>query len=146
MQRVSEMDKRVYLDYLAELQQSTIEPSTSDYVKYVISAYAYFRSRLLIPGRCYEDDNHGAMAIGGSAHADVIDLDIWLSQQGKETIDEAVDWIKGSSLEQVAYWRGLGRKNRGTISRRRKKIAISASKNGTKSTTVELAKDSISEE
>lgn len=123
------MDKKVYEEYLTELSASQIEEGTSDYVRYVISAYPYFRSRLLVPGRCYEDDTHGMMAIGGSAHMDIIDLDIWLSSQSKSTMDEAVDWILGSSLEQIAYWRGFGKTHKGTISRRRDRLADKAKDN-----------------
>src|SRR5574338_616288 len=121
--RVSELDRRVYQDYLSETHKDYVGTHTDDYTKYVISAYPYFRSRLLISGRCYEDDNHGAMAIGGSAHSDIIDLDIWLSRQTAETRVEALDWMSGSSLEQVAYWRGFARGHKATVSRRMTKIA-----------------------
>lgn len=123
------MDKRVYEEYLADESKSDIESGTSDYVRYVISAYPYFRSRLLVPGRCYEDDLHGTMAIGGSAHMDLIDLDMWLCTQSRETVDEAVDWILGSSLEQISYWRGFGKTHKGTLSRRRDKLAERAKDN-----------------
>lgn len=134
----STMDKQSYDEYLAQEASDTIESGTSDYVRYVISAYPYFRSRLLVPGRCYEDDSHGMMAIGGSAHMDVIDLDMWLSEQSPETMDEALDWILGSSLEQIAYWRGFGRGHKGTLSRRREKLAEKAKeKVGTNATNSE---------
>lgn len=126
---INHMDKEVYLDYLAQIKDSYIEPEhVGDYFKYVISAYPYFKSRLLIPGRCYEDDNHGSMAIGGSAHADLMDLEQWLKGKDGNMREEILDWMRGSSLEQVAYWRGLGKNNKGTISRRRSKIAQKATK------------------
>ena len=119
-------DRREYRAYVQQLT-GEIDLSPSDYMRYVISAYAYFRSRLLVPGRCYEDNNHGTLAIGGSAHADIIDLDQWLSRQSPTTSIEALDWVRGSSLEQVAYWRGLGHGS--TIKRRRDKIIEDGAKN-----------------
>lgn len=113
-------DKRVYADYLIQ-QGEVADMKTPDHTRYVISAYMYFRSRLLTPGRCYEDDNHGNLAIGGSAHADVIDLDMWLAEQSEDTQREALDWALGSSLEQIAYWRGL-RGDSGVRKRRKKLI------------------------
>lgn len=119
-------DRREYDNYVAQMT-GQIEMNPSDYTRYVISAYAYFRSRLLVPGRCYEDNNHGTLAIGGSAHADIIDLDKWLLKQNGNTSREALDWVKGSSLEQVAYWRGMGHGS--TIKRRRDKIIRENAKN-----------------
>ena len=120
--RIDELDQNSYADFI--VQQSSPVPTTpTHYQKYVIAAYAYFRSRVLIPGRCYEDESRGALAIGGAAHLDIIDLDQWMDRQNRETNDEMLDWIGGATLEQVAYWRGLGKYSASTIKRRRDKIA-----------------------
>jgi hypothetical protein len=116
-------DKREYDQYVTQMS-GVVEADVADYTRFVISAYAYFRSRLLVPGRCYEDSNHGPLAIGGAAHADVMDLDRWLHKQGSGTVTEALDWMRGSSLADVAYWRGLGHAS--TIKRRRDKIVENA--------------------
>lgn len=126
-------DKGQYQNYLKDTTTDFDERS-DDYQKYVISAYPYFRSRLLVPGRCHEDDDHGSLAIGGSAHVDLIDLDIWLSKQNDLTRLEALDWINGSSLEQTAYYRGLGKSSKSTIKRRRDKIAAKRSKSNENAT------------
>ena len=126
---MNRIDQKIYEEYLAEVDYSSFSGG-SDYARYIISAYAYYRSRLLVPGRCYEDDNHGMLAVGGSAHLDIIDLDIWLSKQNDQSIREAIDWARGSSLGEVSYWRGLGRSSASTIKRRRDKIASKLGKNG----------------
>lgn len=115
------MDRKAYEDYLSQ-QKRIVEEHSSNYQKYVISAYAYFRSRLLVPGRCYEDESRGMLAVGGSAHLDIIDLDIWMKSQPSEAEEEFIDWASGSSLEQTAYWRGLGKYSASTIKRRRDKL------------------------
>ncbi len=121
MHNESHLDKRAYMEYLAQNRQ-VVEETSDNYQKYVISAYNYFRSRLLVPGRCYEDESRGMLAVGGSAHLDIIDLDIWLKKQQPETEMEFLDWSGGSSLEQTAYWRGLGKYSASTIKRRRDKL------------------------
>lgn len=119
------MDRVIYEEYLKENDLSDFYGG-SNYARYLISAYPYYRSRLLVPGRCYEDDNHGMLAVGGSAHLDIIDLDMYLSQKDESSQKEALDWICGSSLEMVAYWRGLGKSSASTIKRRRDKITKNA--------------------
>jgi hypothetical protein len=112
-------DQREYDQYVTQMT-GTVETGVADYTRFVISAYVYFRSRLLVPGRCYEDTHHGPLAIGGAAHADVMDLDRWLDKQNGDTLREALDWMRGSSLADVAYWRGLGHAS--SVKRRRDKI------------------------
>jgi hypothetical protein len=97
---------------------------TPPYWKYVMSAYLYFRSRLAVPGRAYDSEEHGMLAIGGSAHADIMDLEAFLAAEDDETRREAYDWTLDSSQERVSYWRGMGRGNsRQAISRRRNDLA-----------------------
>jgi len=119
------LDRKVYEEFIREPDLSGFAGGPN-YARYLISAYGYYRSRLLVPGRCYEDDNHGMLAVGGSAHLDIIDLDIYMSRQGDADKKEVMDWARGSSLEQVAYWRGLGKNSASTIKRRRDKIANNA--------------------
>jgi hypothetical protein len=116
-----QLDKEAFQVYLRTLNHSVQEQS-NEYQRYVLSAYPYFRARLLVPGRNHADEDSGSLAIGGSAPVDVIDLDIWLSKQPAHIQEEALQWIRGSSLEQTAYWRGLGKASRSTIKRRRDKI------------------------
>jgi len=107
--------------------QATVETSldrTPSFWKYVMSAYPYFKSRLFVPGRAYDSDEHGMLAIGGSAHADCMDLDVYLATQSKETQDAAIEWMGDASQEKVAYWRGFGRGNsQPSVSRQRSRIA-----------------------
>lgn len=117
----SRLDRESYEIYLRTVNHSVQEQS-SEYQRYVLSAYPYFRSRLFVPGRNHADEDSGSLAIGGSAHVDVIDLDIWLSKQPKHIVDEALVWMRGSSLEQAAYWRGLGKSSVNRIKRDRDKI------------------------
>lgn len=91
-----------------------------DYTKYIMRAYLYIRSRLLVPGRNYEFNAPGPLAAGGNAHIDVMDLDNWLMRQPAEDIREILDWMNDSSLESVAYWRGL--RHPKSIQRKRQKI------------------------
>lgn len=126
----SQLDKLAYAIYQKKEREEFNEYST-DYQRYVLSAYPYFRSRLLAPGRNHADEDSGSLAIGGSAHVNLIDMDIWLSRQPQQVREEALHWIRGSSLEQTAYWRGLGRSSKSTIKRRRDKIAQNAAKNAT---------------
>lgn len=107
----------------------------SEYKKYLIRSYLYTRSRLMVPGRNYEDNDHGPLSAGGNAHVDIIDFDNWMEKQnGEDSVQmrrEALDWMRDSSLEQVAYWRGL--RHRSTIKRRRDKIVKNATADATKS-------------
>lgn len=120
-------DQESYNEYLRQ-EFSDLDDNSSDFQKFLISAYPYFRSRLLVPGRCHEDEDHGSLAIGGSAHLDIVDLDIWLSQQSDLVRLEVLDWVNDTSLEQTAYYRGLGKYSKSTIKRRRDKIAENRSK------------------
>lgn len=124
------LDKEAYQVYLRTANQGLQEQS-QDYQRYVLSAYPYFRARLLVPGRNHADEDSGMLAIGGSAHVDLIDLDIWLAQQPADIREEALYWIRGSSLEQTAFWRGLGKSSRSTIKRRRDRIAEKSAENAT---------------
>lgn len=122
---MNKIDQKIYEEYIKDQDLGDFHGGPN-YARYLISAYPYYRSRLLVPGRCYEDDNHGMLAVGGSAHLDIIDLDIYLSQSDSKSQQEALDWISGSSLELVAYWRGLGKASASTVKRRRDKIAENA--------------------
>ena len=82
-----------------------------DFWRYVLSVYPYFRSRLVVPGRAYDTDEDGQLAIGGSAHCDVMDLDVKLAGMSDLARQTAHEWTLDSSPEQVAYWRGMGRGN-----------------------------------
>jgi hypothetical protein len=107
----------------------TFPDRSSEHKKYVIRSYLYTRSRLLVPGRNYEENNdHGPLSAGGNSHLDVIDFDIWLQENASDQdVKEAIDWMKDSSLEMVAYWRGL--RSRSTIKRRRDKLVKNAQQN-----------------
>lgn len=92
-----------------KIESEVITPldRVSEYKKYLIRSYLYSRSRLVIPGRCHEDNDHGPLSIGGNAHLDVIDLDIWLKEEStKQDRDEILHWMNDSSQEQVSYLRG----------------------------------------
>lgn len=127
---MKQYDKEAYQVYIRTLNQSVAEES-NEYQRYILSAYPYFRARLLVPGRNHADEDSGMLAIGGSAHVDVIDLDIWLSKQSADVREEALHWIRGSSLEKTAYHRGLGKASRSTIKRRRDKIVRNSRENAT---------------
>ena len=100
---------------------------TSPYWKYVLSAYHYFRSRLTGPGRAYDTDDTGMLAIGGSAHCDIIDLDVWLAQQADNVRLGAYEMTLDASQEKVAYWRNYARGySRQSVQRQREKIAVGA--------------------
>lgn len=92
--------------------------------KYVLSAYCYYRSRLVVPGRAYHSDADGMLAIGGSAHCDVMDLEVVVAAMSAEARDDAYEWTLGSSQEQIAHWRGLigPKEHRSTLSRRRDRL------------------------
>lgn len=110
-----------------QIVQQTVESPvdrTAAYWKYVLSAYAYYRSRLFVPGRAYDSDESGMLAIGGSAHCDVMDLDVIVGGMSPEARKDAYEWTLGSSQERIAQWRGLigPREHRSTISRRRDRI------------------------
>lgn len=94
---------------------------TAAFWKYVLSAYHYFRSRLAVPGRAYDSDEHGMLAIGGSAHVDVMDLEVKLQGMSDDARGLAYEWTLDSSQEKVAEWRRMGRGySQPTVSRRRK--------------------------
>lgn len=89
---------------------------TPTYFKYVLSAYMYFTSRLAVPGRAYDSDEYGMLAIGGSAHTDIMDVEVAIARMSDAAKDDAYEWTLGSSQEQVAEWRKMGR---GELSERR---------------------------
>lgn len=93
---------------VAEHTESPLD-RTSDYWRHIIAAYLYFRSRLFAPGRAYDSEDDGMLAIGGSAHCDVMDLDVKLGAASPEAKRTAVEWMLDSSPDDVAYWRKLGR-------------------------------------
>lgn len=118
-----QLDKETYSRWQA-VEAAVITPidKLNEHQKYVIRSYLYTRSRLLVPGRNYEDNDHGPLSAGGNSHLDILDFDMWLQQQSDpELLRETIDWMNDSSLELVAYWRGL--RSRSTIKRRRDKIA-----------------------
>lgn len=110
--------------------QQTVESSmdrTPSFWKYVLSAYLFYKSRLAVPGRAYDSDEHGMLAIGGSAHADVMDLELYIGRQSAETRTEAYDWTLDSSQEKVSEWRKMGHGiSQQTVSRRRNRIVEDA--------------------
>lgn len=122
---MASIDRKIYEETIREPDLSNFHGGPN-YARYLISAYPYYRARLLVPGRCYEDDNHGTLAVGGSAHLDIIDLDVFMAKSDVSTQEETIDWACGSSLDQVAYWRGLGKSSASTIKRRRDKIVNNA--------------------
>ena len=103
-------DKLSYQTWLT-VQRETQNPieDFADYWKWILSCYPYFRSRLLAPGRAYDSEEDGMLAIGGSAHASVMDLDVKLKGMSKQAQDTAMRWMDDSSPDDVAYWRKLGR-------------------------------------
>ena len=120
---IEALDKETYSHWQAVEAVMTPVDMVSDHKKYVIRAYLYIRSRLLVPGRNYEDEDHGPLAAGGNAHADLIDFDIWLQSQADpdgQLRQETLDWMRDASLEDVAYWRGL--RHRSSVKHRRDKI------------------------
>lgn len=116
-----QLDKESYARWQAvESVMSPID-RVSEYRKYVIRSYLYVRSRLMVPGRCYEGNDHGPLSAGGNAHVDVIDFDNWLQNKSDAQLrQETLDWMRDSSLELVAYWRGL--RHRSSVKRRRDKV------------------------
>lgn len=99
---------------------------TAPYFKYILSAYLYYTSRLAVPGRAYDSDEYGMLALGGSAHVDIMDVEVAISRMSDAAKDDAYDWTMGSSQEQVAEWRKMGRgdtRDRSGISRRRDRLA-----------------------
>jgi hypothetical protein len=121
MSPTEELDRESYSRWQAIEAVMTPMDRVSDYSKYVIQSYLYTRSRLFVPGRNYEDNDHGPLAAGGNAHADIMDLDRWLEKQNGEDRQTILDWMRDASLDSVAYWRGL--RHRSSIKRRRDKIA-----------------------
>ncbi len=126
------MDRETYAQWQRDAAVDsvmTFPDKASEHKKYVIRSYLYTRSRLLVPGRNYEENNdHGPLSAGGNSHLDVIDFDIWLQNHATDQdIREAIDWMNDSSLEVVAYWRGL--RSRSTIKRRRDKLVKNAQQN-----------------
>lgn len=129
-----QIDRESYSRWLAVESVMTPVDRISEYKKYIIRSYLYVRSRLMVPGRTYEDNDHGPLSAGGNAHVDIIDFDNWLEKQtGEDSAQlrrETLDWMRDSSLEQVAYWRGL--RHRSTIKRRRDKIVKNVVSDATK--------------
>lgn len=97
----------------------------SDYRKYVIRAYHYIRSRLLVPARCYEGGDFGPISIGGPAHCDIMDLEVWIAKQSSPRLSrDVLEWMNDSSPEEVAHTRGMVRIPIYThMQRRRRSIA-----------------------
>jgi len=122
---VTTTDRQAYRAFQAQeaLLSSSIDYQ-SDYRKYVVRAYHYIRARLLVPGRCYESEDFGPMALGSPAHCDVIDLDVWLTKQDNSRLSEdALDWMCDSSPEEVAHMRSLVRiPLKDTIKKKRQRI------------------------
>lgn len=129
-----QIDRDSYSRWLAVESVMTPIDKVTEYKKYIIRSYLYTRSRLMVPGRTYEDNDHGPLSAGGNAHVDIIDFDNWMEKQtGEDSAQlrrEALDWMRDSSLEQVAYWRGL--RHRSTIKRRRDKIVKNIVSDATK--------------
>lgn len=129
-----QIDRESYSRWLAVESVMTPIDKVTEYKKYIIRSYLYTRSRLMVPGRTYEDNDHGPLSAGGNAHVDIIDFDNWMEKQtGEDSAQlrrEALDWMRDSSLEQVAYWRGL--RHRSTIKRRRDKIVKNIVSDATK--------------
>lgn len=131
MTTTDQLEVETYRRYQAEeARYEAIEGRAgfNHWFKYLLSAYNYYRSRLLVPGRSYEDGDNGAIAIGGAAHCDLMDLEVWLGAQPAAARREAIDWAMDTSLEQVAYWRGMGRSSASTIMRRRNRLVEAAAK------------------
>lgn len=118
---VQEYVNRASYDQWSRIEAEILTPidKVSDFKKYVIKSYLYTRSRLCVPGRCHEDNDHGMLSVGSSAHLEVIDLDVWLEHQDGEVRQEVLDWINDSGLEQVAAARG--ERHASTHHRRRNK-------------------------
>lgn len=117
------LDKQAYqqwqIDQAVEVVMTPMD-KISDYAKYVLKSYLYARSRLFVPGRCYEPLVPGPLAAGSNAHADIMDLDTWLAQQPEEDHRTVMDFMNDTSLDDAAYWRGL--RHRSTIKRRRDQV------------------------
>lgn len=132
----SKIDREAYTRWQAVEAVMTPVDKVSENKKFLIRSYLYTRSRLGVPGRCYEDNDHGPIAAGGNAHVDIIDFDNWLQEQhgeeGEQLRQETLDWMRDSSLELVAYWRGL--RHRSTVKRRRDKILKKATAQQTSAT------------
>jgi len=116
-------DKISYRNWQA-IEAAVVSPldRTPAYWKYVISSYLYVRSRLEVPGRAYDSEEHGAFAIGGAAHCDVVDLDQYIEatfdDKGKR---EVAAWMLDASQEKAAYWHSVARGSR--VSRAEKRNA-----------------------
>lgn len=118
-------DDRASYQTWVKVQQVVESPldRVSAFWKYVMSAYLYYRSRLAVPGRAYDSDENGMLALGGSAHCDVMDLEVVVGRMSDEAKGDAYDWTLGSSQEQVAEWRKMGRGgSRQTLSRKRNEL------------------------
>lgn len=117
---------RVSYQTWQKVQQVVESPidRTGAFWKYVLSAYLYYRSRLAVPGRAYDSEESGMLALGGSAHTDVMDLEVKLARMSDEARGDAYDWTMGSSQERIAHWRGLvgPKRHQSTISRRRERL------------------------
>lgn len=96
------------------------------YNKYLLSAYLFFRSRLCVPGRAYDSEDAGMIAIGGSAHCDIIDLETFLSAQADQDRQVAYYWMLDSSLDEVAVLRRSRGYSRPTMTRKREELVARA--------------------
>lgn len=116
-----------YRRHVAIEQQfsSPIERSPA-YTKYLLSAYLYFRARLCVPGRAYDEDDSGMLAIGGSAHCDLMDLDNFLAAQGDADRRVAWYWMLDASPEEVAQLRRSRGYSRTSMSRKRELLVAKA--------------------
>lgn len=128
MHSTNDLDRQSYQTW-QRTQEIVTDMTTSsldrvaDYWRHIIAAYPYFRSRLLAPGRAYDSEEDGMLAIGGSAHCDVMDLDVKLAGMSPQARQTAINWMDDTSPDDVAYWRKLGRgSSRWTIQRRRNEL------------------------
>jgi len=96
------------------------------YNKYLLSAYLYFRARLCVPGRAYDETDGGMLAIGGSAHCDILDLESFLAQQGDDDKDVAYYWMLDSSPDEVAQLRRSRGYSRTSMQRKRQLLVAKA--------------------
>ena len=85
----------------------------NSWTRYLLNGYWYLRSRLNAPGRAYDTDDAGMLAIGGAAHCDVMDLDVRMRREyAPPQRTTAYEWSIDATPESVAYWRGRARDER----------------------------------